>query len=92
MTNIELILNMLAEATTTELSKEKNPSEFEDSKKIAISGGTVAGNARRDIEKRLGKEVVSPKNAKDHISELYSNKNIEIGKDISKKKKNTIIN
>lgn len=87
MTNIELILNMLAEATTTELSKEKNPSEFEDSKKIAISGGTVAGNARKDIEKRLGKEIVSPKNAKDNISELYSNKNIEIGKDISKKRK-----
>lgn len=88
MTNIELVLNMLAEATTTELSKEKNPSEFEDSKKIAISGGTVAGNTRRDIEKRLGKEIVSPKNAKDNISELYSNKNIEIGKGMSKKKKN----
>jgi len=81
MTNLELILNMLAEATTTELSKEENPSEFEESKKIAISGGNVAGNARRDIEKRLGKEIVSPKNAKDNISELHSNKKIEIGKD-----------
>ena len=90
MTNIELVLNMLAEATTTELSKEKNPSEFEDSKKIAISGGTVAGNARRDIEKRLGKDIVSPKNAKDNISELSSNKNIEIRKNISKNKKNKI--
>ena len=91
MTNMELILNMLAEATTTELSKKENPSEFEDSKKIAISGGTIAGNARRDIEKHLGKEIVSPKNAKDNLSELYSNKNIEIGTSISKKKKNKII-
>ncbi len=91
MTNMELILNMLAEATTTELSKKENPSEFEDSKKIAISGGTIAGNARRDIEKHLGKEIVSPKNAKDNLSELYSNKNIEIRTSISKKKKNKII-
>ena len=64
MTNLELVLNMLAEATTTELSKKESPNKFEESKKIAIRGGTVAGNTRRDIEKQLGEKIVSPKNAK----------------------------
>src|SRR3989338_1664051 len=85
MTNIELILNMLAEATTTELSKKENPSEFDESKKIAVRGGTVAGNTRRDIEKQLGNGIVSPKNAKDNLLEL-SNNNSEIEDKTVKKK------
>lgn len=64
MTNLELVLTMLAEATTTEISKEKNPTTFSDSKIIAGQGGTVAGNARKEIEARTGKKIVTPLNAK----------------------------
>ena len=64
MTNLELVLNMLAEATTTEISKEKNPETFEDSRKIAKQGGTIAGNTRKEIEEKTGKKVVSKLNAK----------------------------
>ena len=65
MTNIELVLNMLAEVTTTALSKQEKPVTFKESKKIAKEGGTVAKNARTDIEGRLGRSVISPLNAKD---------------------------
>lgn len=64
MTNLELVLNMLAEATTTEISKEKNPKTFEDSRTIAKQGGTIAGNTRKEIEEKTGKKVVSKQNAK----------------------------
>jgi hypothetical protein len=64
MTNLELVLNMLAEATTTEISKEKNPTTFDDSKIIAKQGGTIAGNTRKAIEAKSGKKIVSPLNAK----------------------------
>lgn len=64
MTNLELVLNMLAEATTTEISKEKNPINFDESKYIAKQGGTIAGNTRREIEAKTGKKIVSPQNAK----------------------------
>lgn len=64
MTNLELVLNMLAEATTTEISKEKNPETFEDSRKIAQQGGIIAGNTRKEIEEKTGKKVVSNLNAK----------------------------
>jgi hypothetical protein len=50
MTNLELVLNMLAEATTTEISKEKKPETFDENKEVAGEGGSVAGNTRRDIE------------------------------------------
>jgi hypothetical protein len=63
MTNLELVLNMLAEATTTEISKEKKPSIFSESKKIANEGGTIAGNTRKEIEEKTGKSVISPLNA-----------------------------
>ncbi|MBU1119562.1 hypothetical protein KKH43_06815 [Patescibacteria group bacterium] len=63
MTNLELVLNMLAEATTTEISKEKKPSGFKQSKKIAKQGGHVAATARKEIELRTKKSVVSSKNA-----------------------------
>ena len=55
---------MLAEATTTEISKEKNPETFEDSRKIAKQGGTIAGNTRKEIEAKTGKKIVSKLNAK----------------------------
>jgi len=61
---LELVLNMLAEATTTEISKEKNPETFEDSRKIAKQGGTIAGNTRKEIEAKTGKKIVSKMNAK----------------------------
>ncbi len=65
MTNLELVLNMLAEATTTEISKEKKPKTFPENKKIANQGGTIAGNTRKEIEENIGKSVVSPLNAKE---------------------------
>lgn len=64
MTNLELILNMLAEATTTEISKEKKPKSFTESKAIAKQGGTIAGNTRKEIEEKTGKKVVSKLSAK----------------------------
>ena len=64
MTNLELVLNMLAEATTTEISKEKKPKTFLENKKIAKQGGTIAGNTRKEIEEKIGKKVVSKLSAK----------------------------
>lgn len=64
MTNLELVLNMLAEATTTEISKEKKPKDFDENKIIAQQGGVIAGNTRKAIEAKTGKKVVSRQNAK----------------------------
>jgi hypothetical protein len=64
MTNLELVLNMLAEATTSEISKEKKPKTLEGNKVIARQGGTIAGNTRKEIEAKTGKKVVSSLNAK----------------------------
>ena len=64
MTNMELVLNMLAEATTTEISKEKLPEGFEQNRQIAKQGGTIAGNTRKAIEAKSGKPIVSSRNAK----------------------------
>lgn len=69
MTNLELVLNMLAEATTTEISKEKKPKTFEQSKVIAKQGGTIAGNTRLEIEEKTGKKVVSSLSAKKLLKE-----------------------
>lgn len=63
MTNIELVLNMLAEVTTTAISRQKQPTTFTESKTIAREGGQVAKNARTDIEERLEQTVISPLNA-----------------------------
>lgn len=65
MTNLELVLSMLAEATTTEISKEKKPQSFKENKVIAKQGGTIAGNTRREIEEKSGKKVVTSRNAKE---------------------------
>lgn len=65
MSTLELVLNMLAEATTTEISKEQNPQSFSENQSVAREGGEVAGNARRDIEARTGRPVITAKNASD---------------------------
>jgi hypothetical protein len=64
MSNLELVLNMLAEATTTEISKEKKPKGFDESKIIAKQGGTIAGNTRKEIEEKTGKKVITESNSK----------------------------
>jgi len=63
MSTLELVLNMLAEATTTELSKAHNPKTFEENREIAKRGGKYAGNARKEIEADTGKPVITSKNA-----------------------------
>jgi hypothetical protein len=64
MTNLELVLNMLAEATTTEISKEKKPHTASANRTIAAQGGRIAGNTRREIEAQTGKKIVSRLTAK----------------------------
>ena len=64
MTNMELILNMLAEASTTEISKVENPDGFEESRDVAKRGGNIAGNAIQELEEVTGKSVISKKNSK----------------------------
>jgi hypothetical protein len=63
MSDLELVLNMLAEATTTEISKTVEPETFEENQRVALRGGRIAGNARREIEADTGKPVITPKNA-----------------------------
>jgi len=74
MTNLELVLNMLAEATTTEISKEKKPKTFDENKVIAKQGGTIAGNTRKAIEAKTGKKVVQKVNAKNLQAQKPSKK------------------
>jgi hypothetical protein len=69
MTNLELVLNMLAEATTAEISKEKKPKELEESKKIANQGGTIAGDTRKAIEAKTGNKIVTSKNAQNLLED-----------------------
>ena len=68
MTNIELVLNMLAEVSTTAISKAKEPETFDENVSVAQEGGSVAKNARTDIESRIGKSVISEVNAKDKLA------------------------
>ncbi len=63
MTNIELVLNMLAEVTTTAISKQENPKNFEENKKIARRGGSVASDAKKRYEEETGKKAISQLNA-----------------------------
>ena len=76
MTNLELVLNMLAETSTTELSKEQKPKTFSENKRIAKKGGSVAGIARKDLEQKLGRSIISPLNAKE-LEKKKDNKEIE---------------
>ena len=64
MTNLELVLNMLAETATTEISQKREPKNFDENKKVAREGGSVAGNARKDIERKTGRKVITEKNIK----------------------------
>lgn len=69
MTTLEMVLSMLGEATTTELERDKNPQSMNEHIKVAKAGGSVAKNARLDIERRTGNKIVSSKNAVDLIEE-----------------------
>ena len=73
MTTTEIILNMLAETATKEISKQENPNTFDENKRIAQRGGKIAGNARMELEKEIGHTVISDKNASEiHSVELDS--------------------
>lgn len=72
MSDLELILTMLAESTTTEISKQRQPETFEESRQVAMRGGSVAGRARLDIESETGTPVVTAQNAVDFTRLLDS--------------------
>lgn len=72
MTNVELILNMLAEASTTEISQTEQPETFEENRQVAQKGGKVAKAARVQLEKTTGKRVVTSQNAKDPLALVHS--------------------
>lgn len=80
MSTLELVLNMLAEATTTEISKTAEPQTFEENRQAARRGGRIAGNTRKEIEADTGKSVITKKNAVD-FSRLISDVIDESGKD-----------
>ena len=72
MTNIELALNTLAEVATTEYSRQSNPQSMEENERIAKEGGEVALDARRTMESRLGRSVISSERASDYIKQVES--------------------
>ena len=67
MTNIELALNTLAEASAAEISKAQNPKGFNQSAEVARQGGKIAGNARKQLEQQVGRSVISPSKAADYL-------------------------
>lgn len=67
MTNLEMAFNILAEASTTELSKQRDPQGMEEQKKVAKEGGSVAKVARKQLEDQLGRSIISPTKAKDYL-------------------------
>lgn len=67
MTNLEIAFNILAEASATELSKQRDPKGFQQQKQIAQDGGSVAKAARNQLEKQLGHSVISPTKASDYL-------------------------
>ena len=79
MSTLELVLNMLAEATTAEISKEKKPETFEENRIVANEGGAAAGEARVAVEKRTGKPVITSKNANE-LQNLVTGLIEDIGK------------
>ena len=76
MTNKELVLNMLAELSTKEISESKNPQNFNDHIQNAVDGATIAKNARTELEAKTGKSVVTPLNAKDGIEQIENAKTL----------------
>lgn len=89
MSTLELVLNMLAEATTTEISKQKQPETFEENRNIAQEGGAAAGEAREAVEKRTGKPVITNKNAAQLQGLVTGLIESDIGDDIDEKDYNT---
>lgn len=67
MTNLELALNTLAEASTTEISKQRQPQGFVQNAKVAKSGGSVAKAARQQLESQLGRSVITSAKASDYL-------------------------
>ena len=80
MTNTELILNMLAEASTKDISQVVEPKNFAESKKVAKQGGNVAKVARKELEAKTGKKVVSPINVKTVLGEKKETKKLNLKK------------
>ena len=76
MTNRELVLNMLAEISTKDISESTNPQDFSDHVQNAVDGATIAKNARLELEKKTGKKVVTPLNAKGTSRQLPSKKQV----------------
>ena len=77
MTNLEMAFNILAEASATELSKQREPNGFHEQKKVAKDGGSVAKAARQQLENKLGHTVISPRKAKDYLPPLQDSDAIE---------------
>ncbi|MDY5492566.1 MAG: Bro-N domain-containing protein [Prevotella sp.] len=77
MTNMEIALNMLAEASATELSKQHNPQGFNQQKRVAKDGGSVAKAARTQLESKLGHKVISPAKASDYLPPVENDNIIE---------------
>ena len=67
MTTLELALNTLAEAATTEISRHRNPKTMTENKQVAQSGGNAAKLARKDIERQIGHSIISPEKASDYL-------------------------
>lgn len=85
MTNIELVLNMLAEVSTTAISKTREPKTFAENKNVATEGGKIAKTARKNLEKQIGQSVISPLNAADKPAlEIQSNYELLEEQDTSK--------
>ena len=88
MTTLELVLNMLAEATTTQFSKDRKPTTFQENLEVAKAGGQVAGRTRKDIESQSNTPVISPKNAVQHnqvITDLLEDTTSDIPKKMDDK-------
>ena len=84
MTTLELVLNMLAEATTTQFSKDRKPTTFQENLEVAKAGGQVAGRTRKDIESQSNTPVISPKNAA-QLNQVITNLLENATSDIPKK-------
>ena len=87
MTNVELALNTLAEVATTELSRQRNPKGMLESQQAAQAGGKVARNAREDLERQLGRSVISSERASDYLRPIEDNSVQELPLDTDKKDK-----
>ena len=85
MTNVELALNTLAEVATTELSRQRNPKGIGESKQAAQAGGKVAKNAREDLERQLGRSVISSERASDHLRPIDNTSSQELPFDDTEK-------